>query len=252
MMKNRRPQIWALLAILSLFLLLSACGSGASDDGASTTQDSMGMDHEHDEEEAREWDGEGVPSIALTVSGDNASGWTGTVELENFVLDPMDMMDHVPGHGHAHVMLDGQLWNMVHTPTFVIPQLDPGSHVIMVSLSSNDHMDYVLAGVPIRAMATVEVAGEVETADVIIDAAYVDGEVAVDPSSPAAIQGDIVELRVTSDSDEEVHVHGYDIMTVVGPQQPATVRFQADVPGIFEVELEQSGTLLFNLTGGQP
>jgi hypothetical protein len=55
-------------------------------------------------------------------------------------------------------MLDGQLWNMVYSPMFTIPHLDPGSHVNMVSLSSNDHMDYLLAGEPIRATATVEVA----------------------------------------------------------------------------------------------
>jgi hypothetical protein len=91
---------------------------------------------------------------------------------------------------------------------FTIPHLDPGSHVIMISLSSNDHMDDLLDGEPIRATATVEVAGEVETADVTIEVEYADGEVTVNPSSPEAGQGELVEVIVASDVEDEVHIHG--------------------------------------------
>jgi hypothetical protein len=149
-------------------------------------------------------------------------------------------------------MLDGQLWNMVYSPMFTIPHLDPGSHVNMVSLSSNDHMDYLLDGEPIRATATVEVAGEDGTADVTIEVEYADGEVTVNPSSPEASQGGHVEVIVASDVDDEVHIHGYDIMLDVSLQEPAKVRFTADIPGVFEVELEQSTTFLFDLTVRQP
>jgi hypothetical protein len=74
----------------------------------------------------------------------------------------------------------------------------------------------------------------------------------VNPSSPEASQGGHVEVIVASDVDDEVHIHGYDIMLDVSLQEPAKVRFTADIPGIFEVELEQSTTFLFDLTARQP
>ena len=52
-------------------------------------------------------------------------------------------------------------------------------------------------------------------------------------------RGRIVVIRVTSDVADEVHVHGYDLMADVAPGQPVTIRFTADTPGIFEIELEE-------------
>jgi hypothetical protein len=37
-----------------------------------------------------------------------------------------------------------------------------------------------------------------------------------------------------------VHVHGYDLTVDTVPGQPVTVEFTADIPGVFEVELEES------------
>lgn len=53
--------------------------------------------------------------------------------------------------------------------------------------------------------------------------------------------GDTVALRVASDVADTVHVHGYDRQAAVAPDEPAVVRFTADIPGVFEVELEQRG-----------
>jgi heme/copper-type cytochrome/quinol oxidase subunit 2 len=52
--------------------------------------------------------------------------------------------------------------------------------------------------------------------------------------------GSTVRLQVTADVTEEVHVHGYDLMKDTVPGQPVTIEFTADVPGVFEVELEES------------
>jgi len=51
--------------------------------------------------------------------------------------------------------------------------------------------------------------------------------------------GASVLVRVEADVQDEVHVHGYDLTADVGPGTPATIRFQADIPGVFEIELEQ-------------
>jgi hypothetical protein len=52
--------------------------------------------------------------------------------------------------------------------------------------------------------------------------------------------GSAVALQVTADVAEEVHVHGYDLMKDTVPGQPVTIEFTADIPGVFEVELEES------------
>lgn len=55
-----------------------------------------------------------------------------------------------------------------------------------------------------------------------------------------AAQGQTVRLTVVSDHADELHVHGYDKAVELRPNEPATVEFQADVPGVFEIELHES------------
>lgn len=59
--------------------------------------------------------------------------------------------------------------------------------------------------------------------------------------------GSIVELVVRSDVADEVHLHGYDRSSFVTAGASTTLRFVADIPGIFEVELEQRGDQLARL-----
>jgi uncharacterized cupredoxin-like copper-binding protein len=51
-------------------------------------------------------------------------------------------------------------------------------------------------------------------------------------------QGRQVELVVKSELADEVHLHGYDLSADVAPGEPATIRFKATAPGLFEAELE--------------
>ena len=55
-----------------------------------------------------------------------------------------------------------------------------------------------------------------------------------------------VTMIVEGNTDEQVHVHGYDLY--IEPEGPTTLEFDALIPGRFEVELEQSGRLLIELT----
>jgi FtsP/CotA-like multicopper oxidase with cupredoxin domain len=59
--------------------------------------------------------------------------------------------------------------------------------------------------------------------------------------------GERVRIRVDSDAADEVHVHGYDLTRPVGPGNPATIEFTAELPGVFEVELEQTKRKLVEL-----
>lgn len=70
------------------------------------------------------------------------------------------------------------------------------------------------------------------------------------PQRPVVARGDLVTIVVVSDTIDEVHVHGYDLFADIGPEAPTTIEFMADIPGIFEVELESSHLLLLELEVG--
>ena len=60
-------------------------------------------------------------------------------------------------------------------------------------------------------------------------------------------KGDTIEFRVKSDADHEIHMHGYDIAKDVPAGGSVTYKVPADIDGIFEVELENSGIHLAQL-----
>jgi heme/copper-type cytochrome/quinol oxidase subunit 2 len=79
-----------------------------------------------------------------------------------------------------------------------------------------------------------------------IDVTYANGTITGGGRIPVKL-GSPVTIQVTSDVADEVHVHGYDLMADVSPGTPATVTFEARIPGVFEVELEELGRQLLTL-----
>jgi len=59
--------------------------------------------------------------------------------------------------------------------------------------------------------------------------------------------GDEVDFTVHSDVADEIHVHGYDLNKDVEAGGEVSFSFPAEIEGIFEVELEQSGTEIAEL-----
>lgn len=59
--------------------------------------------------------------------------------------------------------------------------------------------------------------------------------------------GDRITIAVSGDAADEIHIHGYDLSVEVGPGATDTLEFTADIPGVFEVELEGAHTLVFEL-----
>lgn len=74
-----------------------------------------------------------------------------------------------------------------------------------------------------------------------------DGKVSPPIRRVKIAQGSDVRLLVTSDVDEELHVHGYDIRQDLPAGQQATLDFIADETGVFEVETEKNGLELVQL-----
>ena len=63
-----------------------------------------------------------------------------------------------------------------------------------------------------------------------------------------ARKGDPVVVIVGSDVSDEVHIHGYDLKGDVAPGKPVRIRFDANLTGRFEIELENTGVQLADLT----
>lgn len=61
-------------------------------------------------------------------------------------------------------------------------------------------------------------------------------------------KGDEVLFEVDSDVADEVHVHGYDVEAELAAGKPTKVSFGADIEGVFEIELHESGATIAELT----
>lgn len=59
--------------------------------------------------------------------------------------------------------------------------------------------------------------------------------------------GDQVRIEVTSDTANEVHVHGYDLTGKVEPGTTTRIDLLADKPGQWEIELHEGDLLLATL-----
>ena len=59
-----------------------------------------------------------------------------------------------------------------------------------------------------------------------------------------------VTIIVAGDTTDELHIHGYDLVVGFSPGQPGSITFEADIPGIFEVETHHHGDLVMELQVG--
>jgi hypothetical protein len=64
---------------------------------------------------------------------------------------------------------------------------------------------------------------------------------------PSVDVGDEVTILVSSDVVDHIHLHGYDLTADAGPGSTARIEFTADVPGRFEIELEERGVQIADL-----
>ena len=63
-----------------------------------------------------------------------------------------------------------------------------------------------------------------------------------------AMEGETVRFRVRSDTDEEIHVHAYDITRDIPAGKTVNVAFKATITGIVEIEFHGSGEEIGELT----
>ena len=80
-----------------------------------------------------------------------------------------------------------------------------------------------------------------------IEVEITDGAVRTDAETVELASGEPVRIVVTSDVDDELHVHGVDTTSVLVAGEPTTLELVFDEPGAYEVETHHSGLLLFQL-----
>lgn len=73
------------------------------------------------------------------------------------------------------------------------------------------------------------------------------GQVTGETGRVPVTAGETVTLVIAGDVADEVHVHGYDLTAPLTPGTPAELTFAAVIPGVFEVELHDAGTVLLSL-----
>ena len=87
---------------------------------------------------------------------------------------------------------------------------------------------------------------DVEPEGPVIELVVTDGKLDGGARRESVALGDTVTIRVSGNTDDEVHVHGYDLfLELEGGDGELT--FEASIPGVFEIELEGSHTLLVRL-----
>jgi hypothetical protein len=59
---------------------------------------------------------------------------------------------------------------------------------------------------------------------------------------------DPLEITVNSDQELPIHFHGYDIEKDAAPGKPAVFKLKADTEGVFEIEIESTGTKIAKVT----
>ena len=92
--------------------------------------------HDHQMIEA----GDPAPTLAIEIHPDGPQSRNLHIVTTNFTFDPEGVNgDHRPGHGHAHVYINGVKQPRAYSPWVQLDALPVGTHEIRVTLNANDH-----------------------------------------------------------------------------------------------------------------
>ncbi len=116
--------------------------------------------------------------------------------------------------------------------------------LLLVLKDDESGEDHLSAGAPTRAESNGTGSGgkEAKPAEPSIPAIVVKNGKPVGGVTRLSFDaGDRIRFVVRANTDDEVHVHGYDVEKEVGPGRVAKFDFPATIEGVFEAELHGSG-----------
>lgn len=182
-----------------------------------------------------------APTLALMLKDGDAGGFVLMLDTTRFRF-AKEHADgpHVTGEGHAHLYVDGKKIGRVYAPRYELKPLAAGVHEIEVGLYSNNHMAYSVGGNPVSQRFVVLVTKSRRSKDSQLHRVDLDiehGKVNIKNKTIRVAQGDVVELRWSSDKNQTLHLHGYDIEAKVRLNSPVVMRFDAFATGRFPLEI---------------
>ncbi|MFJ7129873.1 hypothetical protein [Streptomyces sp. NPDC098101] len=206
-----------------------------------------------------------APAVRAEVRPDSEGGWNVHLTVERFLFTPESTGGAaVPGRGHARLLVDGRETGRLYGPWGYVP---PGARTLTVRLHADDHTVWAADGAPVQ--ATVPLAGasvssipsvppssrpaestapaEPAGAERTVTLTITGKTVQPPPSRIELKKGERLTLRVTSDRDDTLHVHGYDRELPLAAGTPAALTLTVDRTGLFEVETHDSGLVLTQL-----
>ncbi len=99
-----------------------------------------------------------APRLALDVQEDMHGGWNVRLITQNFEFTPEECGEgHIDGHGHAHLYVNGEKVARLYGPWYHIKSLPQGKHEVKVTLTSNEHAEYAVDGIPLSDAKSVVV-----------------------------------------------------------------------------------------------
>jgi hypothetical protein len=209
-----------------------------------------GHAHEHgDEAPTMDWPADlDEPTVTIDASADEAGTIDMTIAVTGFVIVGGDPEQAAPNEGHVHVYVDGHDLGMFFSNDITLENVAAGPHELMVELAAPDHSVFELDGVALRFMTEIVVPGNVVEPDTTFEVHVGEDGAHGGVVEATASIGDVVEIQVVSEIDDDLHVHGYDLYIELVSGETAKLRFEALIPGVFEVELESSGRQVVELT----
>lgn len=182
-----------------------------------------------------------APTLALMLRDGDAGGFVLMLDTTRFRF-AKEHVDgpHVAGEGHAHLYVDGKKIRRIYGPLYELKPLAAGVHEIEVSLYTNNHMAYAVDGNPVSQRFVVLVTKSHRSKDSQlqrVDLGIEHGKVNIKDKTIRVAQNDMVELRWSSDGNQTLHLHGYDIEAEVRPNSPVVMHFDAFATGRFPVEI---------------
>ena len=120
----------------------------------------------------------------------------------------------------------------------------PASSAVVSEAPAQPASSPVVSEAPARATPTSE--SPVVVGGSVIELTLVDGELVGGARRESVSLGEEVAVRVSGAGSDHVHVHGYDLFVDL-VDGAGELTFTASIPGVFEIELEDSGTLLVQM-----
>lgn len=265
-LRTGRRAALAVLTAAVLVLGAGACG------GRATTHHKPGTSHEQatgsvgrllaaddgNGHRLRQVDAQGAPGVTVAVRPDSEDGWNVHLSVRNFRFTPDSVGGGaLLGRGHARLFLGGRplarlygAW--YHLPESLIRSTGGGTE-LTARLYADDHTAWAVSSAPVQATVTLTTTAPTPAPapttapGATLEISVRDGKVSPAPGRTEIKKGRTVRLRVRSDRDDTLHIHGYDKEARLPAGRTVTLTFTADRTGFFEVETHESDLLLTQL-----